>query len=221
MARAWTGASSYLLERRLYMTIDCVLLAAGEATRMEGKPKLLLPLGDRTIFEIALAAYTASSVGTVCAVVPAWLEGFARIAARLASARLGFLSRERGPMSESLKSGWAWLAARGRPEAVMIGLADKPLVRAETVDLLLDSYRSGDRRICVPTHAGLWGHPVILDASLGDEVMRLRGDAGAREILRAHRDEVLEVSVAGDEVTFDVDSAEDLARLRTRFGIDG
>jgi molybdenum cofactor cytidylyltransferase len=201
------------------MAIDCVLLAAGDSTRM-GRPKLLLPLGDRTIFETVLDAYGASSVRKVCAVVPGWLEGFARIAGERACERLEFVARQRGPMSESLKSGWAWVA-RGRPEAVAIGLADKPLVRTETIDSVLESYRAGGRRICVSTYRGVWGHPVVLDSSLGDEVMRLEGDSGAREVLRAHRDEVLEVPAAGDEVTFDVDTAEDVLRLRARLGLNG
>ncbi|MFZ1947734.1 MAG: nucleotidyltransferase family protein [bacterium] len=203
------------------MAIDCVLLAAGDSTRMGGGPKLLLSLGGRTIFERALEAYAASSVGAVCAVVPGWIEGFARIAAERAGERVAFVPRQRGPMSESLKSGWAWVMSRGHPEAVLIGLADKPLVRTETIDLVLGSYRAGGRKICVPTYRGAWGHPVVLESSLEDEVMRLEGDSGARELLLAHRDEVLEVPVAGDEVTFDVDTAEDVERLRARLRLNG
>jgi len=201
-------------------TVDCVLLAAGTSSRM-GEPKLLLPLGGSTIFEAVLANHLASSLGLVCAVVPAWVPGFAQRAGE-GGGRAVLLEMDAPcPMSQSLKSGWAWVCERRDPGGVMISLADKPLVSAATIDALVAAYRGTWRPICVPTYRGAWGHPVILNPALGPEVMALAGDRGAIEILERHRGEIEEVPVESDEVIFDVDSAEDLAALTARWQARG
>jgi len=201
-------------------TVDCILLGAGRSARM-GSPKLLAPLGDRTLFETVLTSYTASSLRSVCAVVAGWLPGFAAIAARYENERVHFLQIARPcVMSESLKTGWTWVQEHQRPDGVMISLADKAAVGTETIDLMVRSYSAGDHAICVPVHAGRWGHPVVISSSLGEEILRIEGDRGAVEVLAAHRSEVREIPVETDEVLFDIDSAADLAALKARLGLE-
>jgi molybdenum cofactor cytidylyltransferase len=98
----------------------------------------------------------------------------------------------------------------------MISLADKPLVTAQTIDMLIDSYRAASRPICVPTFEGKRGHPVIFSTGLGEEIMKLEGDRGAREVLRSRRYEVHEVTVDSDEVVLDFDCPEDMDMLISR-----
>jgi molybdenum cofactor cytidylyltransferase len=201
--------------------IDCILLAAGASVRM-GEPKLMLPLGEKTIFEVVLASHLASSLGGICVVVPGWLPGFREVAQRHATARLNLLElSEPGPMSESLKAGWQWVERAWKPDGVMISLADKPLVAAKTIDLLIERFTRGDHEICVPVYAGAWGHPVVLSSRLGPEIMALEGDRGAIDILTADRARVDEVEVDNDGVVIDVDTAEDVDELRTRLGLNG
>lgn len=196
-----------------------------------GEPKLLMSLGEGTIFEAVLANHLASSLGAICAVVPGWVPGFAgpscggageREGAGGGVGRIAFLEMTAPcPMSQSLKSGWAWVCEQRNPGGVMISLADKPLVGPATIDMIVAAYRSSWRPICVPTYRGAWGHPVVLNPALGPEVMAITGDRGALEILERHRGEIEEVAVESDEVVFDVDSAEDLAALRARWQARG
>jgi molybdenum cofactor cytidylyltransferase len=197
-------------------TVDCVLLGAGASVRM-GAPKLLISLGGMSVFERVLLSHEASALRSICAVIPGWLAEFRIIAERHAGKRVKFLElAEPGVMSRSLKSGWSWVRENWEPDAVMVSLADKPLVRNRTIDLVVRSWRSAGEGICVPTFQGRWGHPVILDARLGDEVIAIEGDRGAFEVLAAHRDLVREVAVDSDEVVFDIDSAEDAGELAAR-----
>jgi molybdenum cofactor cytidylyltransferase len=182
-----------------------------------GQPKLLARLGRRTVLEAVIANHLASSVGRVWAVVPGWVPGFGRIAGELCHERLSFLAMKQPcPMSDSLKAGWARAIAARRPDAIMISLADKPLVRPDTIDRLIAAYEASTLPVCLPTYGSAWGHPVILSTTLDREVMQLAGDRGALGVLEAHRGEIEEVAVETDEVIFDIDSAEDLAQLRTR-----
>lgn len=136
--------------------------------------------------------------------------------------RVKFLKMEKPvPMSESLKAGWTWVVTNLKPDGVMISLADKPLVAAETIDIIIDAYGASDREICVPTYRGTRGHPVIISSSLGAEVMALEGDRGAGQVLAARRDRITEVAVASDSVVFDVDSSDDVEALKARLGAIG
>ena len=201
--------------------VDCVLLAAGASVRM-GEPKLMLPLGERTIFEVVLASHLASSLRGICAVVPGWLPGFREMAERHKSGRLKLVELdEPGPMSGSLKAGWQCVERAWKPDGIMISLADKPLVAAKTIDQLIARYVGGKREICVPVYAGKWGHPVVLSSRLGAEIMALQGDRGAIDVLTADRARVDELEVESDGIIIDVDTAEDVGELRTRLGLNG
>ena len=156
----------------------------------------------------------------ICAVVPGWVEGFGALAKRHASDRLDFVSlAEECDMSESLKTGWRHMIEECKPDALMISLADKPLVTSDIVDLVIDRFARSECRICVAAFEGKWGHPVILNADLGQEVYDLKGDQGARDLIEAHRESVLEVPVSSDAVLVDVDTTDDFEELRRRLDL--
>ena len=119
-------------------------------------------------------------------------------------------------MSESLKTGYKHVAEKWRPDAVMVSLADKPLVTREVIDEVIGGYTASGCKICVPVFDGRWGHPVILSAELESEIYRLEGDHGARRVIEDHRNEVAEVSVQSDVILVDVDTYDDLGELRRR-----
>lgn len=202
-------------------TVDCILLGAGASARL-GRPKLLLPLGEKTVFEVVLASHLASSLRRVCAVVPGWLAGFLEVAGGEAGGRLKLLEMECPcPMSESLRAGWQWVEEAWKPDGVMISLADKPLVTTGTIDRMVAAYDASAREICVPVYAGRRGHPVVVSSRLGGEILALRGDRGAADVLAADPGRVEEIEVASDGILLDLDTAEDVLEMRKRFGLNG
>jgi molybdenum cofactor cytidylyltransferase len=202
-------------------SIQAVLLAAGASSRM-GRDKLLMAIDGMSVFEAVLKNHLRSSLDVVCAVVPGWVEGFKAITARARGPRAVFVDMETPcEMSTSLKAGWSWIRDNTESRGIMISLADQPLVRPSTIDALVAAYLASDKAICVPTHRGRCGHPVIIGREFDSEIMSLRGDRGAREILAARADLVLEVEVASDEVLVDLDRFDDLQSIRSRLRNDG
>jgi len=203
------------------VNIDCLLLAGGASKRM-GEPKMLLGLGSGTLFEHVLSNYLASSVRHITAVVPGWLEGFESLRERCGSDRVDFVALAREcEMSRSLKAGWKHAVETWRPDALMVALADKPLVAPGVIDSVIGGYVASGSKICVPVHGGAWGHPVILDIEFGSEIDDLGGDCGAKDIMEAHRDDVAEVAVDTDAILIDVDTLEDFDALRRRLNQGG
>jgi molybdenum cofactor cytidylyltransferase len=203
-------------------TVGCVLLGAGLSRRM-GQAKLLRKVGRRTIFEIALRNHLASSLAAVYPVVAGWLGGFGEILKAFSgdefSGRLRFVViDEPCEMSESLKSGWGALHESLAPDGIMISLADQPLVRPATIDLMISAYQDSERPICAPTFEGRRGHPVVINTRLHEDILRLTGDRGARELLQARPDDILEIEVDSDEVILDFDGPEEMDMMISRLG---
>jgi molybdenum cofactor cytidylyltransferase len=91
----------------------------------------------------------------------------------------------------------------------VVGLADMPFLRAETVRTVAKALSEG-ASIAAPSYRGERGHPVGFARRFLDELSALRGDAGAREILAKHPDWITLLEVDDPGVLRDVDEQSDL-----------
>jgi molybdenum cofactor cytidylyltransferase len=104
-------------------------------------------------------------------------------------------------------------------EAVLICLADMPLVHPALIERLCDAYAGGDAHsICVPVWNGRRGHPVLFGRGHFPALGRLSGDHGARGLIEANSACLREVNSPDDTVLQDADTIEELELLRQRFG---
>lgn len=186
------------------MKVTAVLLAAGSSRRF-GAPKLLAPWRGRPLWEHALAALGAASEVTETILVVA--PGFAAppLPPRC---RLVVNPEHAEGMGASLRAGVR--AAAPDTEAFLVALADMPLVPPGLIAALVACYGAGEGPIVVPVHGGRRGHPLLIGAALRDELLALRGDAGARGVLAAHPGLVATVATDDAGVLFDVDDPGDL-----------
>jgi molybdenum cofactor cytidylyltransferase len=91
-----------------------------------------------------------------------------------------------------------------------------PLVTPAIIDRLIAAFAANPMAKAVaPTVAGQRGNPILIGRNLFDAVMGLRGDIGARKLLDAARDDVVEVPIDDAAVLADVDTPEALAKLET------
>ncbi len=194
------------------MFTSAILLAAGESRRM-GRMKLLQPLGAKTILEQALDNLLCSLVDEVIVVVGYQAEEvIGRIAQR--SAKIAFNPRYRQGIGTSIVAGLPLVERQA--QAIMITLADKPLIESCIIDELIENFVQHDKGIVIPVFGGRRGHPVIFSIKYLEELMTLKGDVGAREIVNRHPGDVLEVPVESEGVILDINTLKDLQRLRER-----
>lgn len=90
------------------------------------------------------------------------------------------------------------------PEGLLIGLADMPFVEAETLRRLVDTMAENPDAIVRPRCGGRGGNPIGFPARLFDDLTRIEGDTGAREIV-ARAEDVLLVEVDDAGVLDDID----------------
>lgn len=105
-------------------------------------------------------------------------------------------------------------SARARTAALIVGLADQPLVGPAAYRRLAAA-ADGGADLAVATYGGVPGNPVLLGRAHFDEALLLTGDVGARPLLRRHA--AVEVPCDGTGEPTDVDTPADLARLEDRW----
>jgi molybdenum cofactor cytidylyltransferase len=176
-----------------------LVLGAGGSRRL-GRPKQLLPYGDRTLLDHVVATARACP--------------FAQLVVALGGAADGVrehvdLSGAEVVVNESFGSGCSSsiAAALGavdpRAELLVLMLGDQPGVTAATVESLLAA--RGDAPLAVCRYDDQRGHPFAFARSVFGE---LYGDKGVWRLLDRRAADVVEVPIPGT-VPLDVDTPED------------
>ena len=194
--------------------IAVIVLAAGRGSRfLAAEHKLAQPLGASTVLGTTLEHALASRLDVVV-VTTAALAPIARhsIAARnvVVLAEVGADGAPGLGMGTSIASG---VSASSDATGWLVLPGDMPLVRPET--LLAVAARLADHPVVYAQHQGRRGHPVGFAAELYTELVMLAGDEGARRLVARYPSLAVDVPDAG--VLVDVDTTEDLTRLRQRW----
>lgn len=196
--------------------IRAVILAAGQSSRM-GQPKAALPVGDGgpTFAAAVVATLQAAGVAEVIVVAGAHLEAVTASVHGLAGVRVVHNAGWRAGQLSSLVTG---LDAADAPDlaGVLVTLVDIPRVRPATVAALVQAWRRSRAPIVRPAIGARHGHPVIFDRFTFADLRAAPLDIGAKAVIGAWRDRVLNVPTDDPGVLVDVDTPQDYDAFRRR-----
>jgi CTP:molybdopterin cytidylyltransferase MocA len=186
------------------LRFGAIVLAAGLSRRMGGPNKLLQPYRGQPL--LAHALESAAKAGLASRVVvtgrdPAEIEALAAL--------YGFRCVHNARFAEGLGASIAAgaSAADASLAGVFIALGDMPEVLADDYRLLASRFAHG--AIAAPVYKGARGHPVLFCASYLDELSALRGEEGARSILKRRAARFIEVETDNRGVLRDFDTPDD------------
>jgi molybdenum cofactor cytidylyltransferase len=184
-----------------------------------GQPKALLPIGEDgdTFFDRVTATLLEAGVSHVVVVAGADAVAIRQKARpRPGVAIVDNPNFDRGQLTSLL----AGLNAIDHlaPNAVLVTLIDVPLVSVDTVRALLATSSRSGAPIIRPVSNGRHGHPVIFGRALFDELRRADLQQGAKQVVRAHAAEILEIEIEDEGAFTDIDTPEDYDKLITRSG---
>lgn len=188
--------------------LAAAILAAGESRRM-GKPKALLPYRGHTFAEHLVETMKHPRVGIIRIVLGARAEEL-QVKLNVESGSIVVNEDWQTGQLSSIQAAIRSLP-QGATEGLMICPVDHPLVSPKLVDVLIEAFDSTAKRIVLPTFQGRRGHPVIFHASLYDELLAASVEVGARQVVWAHAEEVLEVPTEEEGVILNLN---DPAALR-------
>ncbi|MSQ52722.1 MAG: nucleotidyltransferase family protein [Betaproteobacteria bacterium] len=182
-----------------------ILLASGSGSRF-GSDKLMHPLvpGGEPIAAHA-ARHLINAIPHSIAVVRSANTHLARLL-RAQGLRIAVCRDAAMGMGHTLAAG---VRASKKASGWVVALADMPGIRPDTIARIAAELEGGGV-IVAPCHKGQRGHPVGLARRFYQDLLSLKGDAGARAIIAAHQDCVTLVEVDDHGVTKDIDTPADL-----------
>jgi len=199
------------------LVVGAVLLAAGAGSRMGGRPKALLELGGVPLIRRQLIALSGAGVDEVVVV----LGHHAELIEPVVQAFPVTVVRNPHPDDGQVSSQRLGLQAlTGKLDAVVVALADQPLIHAQDLTALIGAYkkRPAGTTVVFPQVNGEPGNPVIFGAEVREHI--LAGDAriGCRQWRQAHPEAVHAFVTDNRRYRVDVDTAEDVARFEAETG---
>ena len=184
------------------------------STRL-GRNKLLLPFKGQPLIAHAVDTLLASAVDEIIVVLGHEAD---QVRAAIGAKRVRFVENpdyQQG-LSASVRAGFA--AIPSRTSAILIYLADQPLLEPGEVDFLIRAFTEAGKAgktMLVPFFPAQRGNPVIVSSTYQKSIIGIAGDTGCRRVIKQNPDQVLTVEMQTDHVVRDIDTMEDYQKLVT------
>jgi len=116
-------------------------------------------------------------------------------------------------MASSIRCGMqALLDISPAADAVIIMVCDQPFVSASLLYELITVQKERGKKIVASKYANTMGPPVLFHKSIFPELLELKGDAGARDIIVEYADDVITILFPKGDI--DIDTATEYEALK-------
>uniref|UniRef100_A0A7C5RU32 Nucleotidyltransferase family protein n=1 Tax=Thermomicrobium roseum TaxID=500 RepID=A0A7C5RU32_THERO len=189
-----------------------IVLAAGFSRRL-GQPKQLVNLCGKPALQYVLNAARQAPLEPLIVVLSPQI---AVAGSGLDTTGFAVVINERASegQSTSIQAGLAALPPD--VDAVVFLLGDQPFLDPSVINRLVTCFERTHAPIVRPRYVDGPGHPVLIARALFSELRALHGDVGARPVLAAHAEEIVECEILELASPLDLDTPEDVERVRRR-----
>lgn len=187
-----------------------IILAAGASSRL-GKPKQLLVYQHKTLLQHVADEAKAATLSPIVVVTGA---NASLTASSLTGRNVLFAENERWPegMASSVVAGLSRLLQHGKKvDAVILAVCDQPHVSAAVFRKLVAAQKESGKGMVASQYEGINGTPVLFTQPYFQPLQNLRGNEGARKLLKFYHNDVAAVPFPAGGV--DIDTEDDYRRL--------
>jgi molybdenum cofactor cytidylyltransferase len=194
------------------VVVGAVLLAAGAGSRLGHKPKCLLELGGVPLIRRQLIALSGAGVDEVVVVLGHHAELIDPVVHTFPVTVVRNLQPDDGQVA-SQRIGLAALG--GKLDAVIVALADQPLLNAQDITALIGAFkkRPEGAQVVFPQVNGERGNPVMFSNEVREQILAGQAHIGCRQWQAAHADAVFPFVTDNHRYKVDIDTPEDLERF--------
>jgi molybdenum cofactor cytidylyltransferase len=199
------------------LVVGAVLLAAGAGSRIGHRPKSLLELGGVPLIRRQLIALSGAGVDEVVVV----LGHHAELIEPVVQTFPVTLVRNPQPDDGQVSSQRIGLAAlTGKLDAVIVALADQPLLNAQDYTALIGAFkkRPAGSEVVVPHVHGERGNPVMFTAEVREQILAGQANVGCRQWQAANAQAVHAFDTDNRRYKVDIDTPDDLAAFERDTG---
>lgn len=167
---------------RIQCSVSGVILAAGKSSRM-GRDKLSLPFNGKPMLQHVVDAARNSRLKKVTVVIPSTSE--LENAVDFTGCDIIRLLRRDLGQSASLQAGLRHVI--NDSDGCMVLLGDQPLITHATIDMLVGAFAQQPECWVAPVQEGMRGNPITIPSSWYQNILKIEGDVGARQLLTTPR----------------------------------
>ncbi|MBK9528761.1 MAG: nucleotidyltransferase family protein [Acidobacteria bacterium] len=190
--------------------IGGLILAAGGSSRL-GRPKQLVHFQGKTLIRNAAETLVDSSCDSIVVVLGAEIDGSTSEIADL-PINICINHNWQTGMSSSIKAGLKELVKlEGNLSAVVVTLCDQPHITTENIDQLVTEFQQANPRIVAAQYGETVGVPALFSKELFNDLLKLKGDKGARQLIRDNLPFVERIEI--EKAAIDIDHPDDADRL--------
>ena len=193
-----------------YHKVPLILLAAGESKRM-GTPKQLLQYRERSLIRHAATTAIASICEPIIVVLGANSDRLTREIYDL-SVDITYNSGWQQGMSTSIATGINTLLKMNVDlDAVVVALADQPLITHRVYNCLIESYYQNPVKAVACDYSDTIGVPALFDRTLLPKLLNMNHQGGAKQILNRYSERAFNLDLP--EAAIDIDTPADYQKL--------
>lgn len=186
-----------------------IIIAAGGSSRMK-KAKQLLPWRETTLLGHTIKQAKATKADEVILVLGARFE---KIRSSIEEPAMTIVENKewKKGIGSSIACGVNHLLKHNDHEAVLLMLADQPLIDSAYLNHVIEIFQKNPSKIIATKYPGSNGVPALFPKDYFGELLKLKEDVGARNLLNSGRP--ILILDSGNKL-FDVDTPEAYAKIR-------
>lgn len=200
--------ANQVLFRKFYPKVGCVIMASGLGKRF-GSNKLMADFHGKPMILQALEASRSLQENRVV------VTRHADVAKLCRELGVNVVLHDLPHRSDTVRLG---LEALGDVDACMFLPGDQPLLRSETVELLVAQWENDQEKIVRPFHEDTPGSPVIFPKWTFEQLSNLPEGKGGGWVMKQHPESVAAVPISEPYELMDADTPETLEKLRQQDG---
>lgn len=187
-----------------------VILAAGSSSRFGGI-KQLLQFNKKTLIEHVIDEAAGAELNPVVVVTGAYAD---EVSKKIDNKKITIVFNEhweRGMASGIVTGLQKALIVSKEIENIIIAVCDQPYISSILFQQLSDKKRKSGKSIVASSYAGTLGTPALFSKKYFKELLNLKGDEGAKSLIRKYNNET--TSVLFKKGNIDVDTQKDYEGL--------
>ena len=187
--------------------ISAILLAAGKSKRLKGENKLIKNFKGKPLINHILSSLIKSKVNKIFIVVGYQNQKIKKIAYK--NKKIIFvtnLNYKKG-ISSSINSGLKRISKKNI--GFLITHGDMPLISKTILNTLCSALKNKDKEIFVPVYKKKLGNPLAFKYSMIKSLKKIKGDKGAKKLIRSNKSKVQLVKMKSKSILIDFDQLKD------------
>jgi len=187
--------------------ISAILLAAGQSKRMQGQNKLLKKYKKKYLINHILNTLVKSKVNNIFLVLGFQNLKVRKIIIKSKKIKCIYNKKYKSGLSSSIQTGLKKISKKNI--GFLIAHGDMPLVSKTILNTLCSALKSKNKEIFVPVYKKKIGNPLAFKYSMIKSFRKIKGDRGAKKLIRLNKSKVQMIKVNSKSILIDFDQLKD------------